>query len=884
MGLSDRIYRVLLLALPRAMRQAYGDEMRATFHEQRKRARGLAALRLWYLAAADAIGTGITERLTGEADLFQHTNQSRRGSVMRSFLSDSRYALRVFVRQPGPTLLAIATLAVAISGNTAIFSAIDALVLRPLPYRDPSALVMVTEKRPAEGVLDNVASPADFLDWARLNSSFASIAAITTTSADLIGNGEPIRVSSGAVSPMFFQTLGVQPALGRLFRADEGQPGAPRVVILAHKLWATRFSSDPSVVGRTLSLSGVSFEVAGVLPQDFESQDPDIQLWSPSPFAAPGEAPSRVSHFLEVYARLKPGVTLDQARADMDRVGRQLETAYPDANRGHGAWVTPLDEHFKEPLRGSLLLLMAAVGFVMLIACVNVANILLARAAGRRREMAVRAAVGAGRGRLARQMLTEAILLGIVGGGSGVVLASWLIGGLRQLAPTDVPLVGLSRLGLDWRVLLFTAVLSLGTAILFGLVPALHLAAQDLSGSLKEGGGRSAGGVRHRVRGALVVGEIALASLLLVAAGLTIRSLQTLLHQTPGFRTDGALTTNIVLSARKYSSVSTQLATFDELERRFRALPGVRAVGATSHLPLSGRDGRRGVGIEGRAPTPDTPTRAHPRAVTPGYFKVMGITLIAGRPFTEADRADAPPVAIVNETMARRYWPSGSPIGRRIKRSDSDWIEVVGVIRDVKHWGLAAPVNPEMYFPLPQYGGGGLLTFVIATDGDPAAIAGAVREQVRAVDPDLPTSEMQPLSDVVAASVASRQSAMILLAAFAGVALLLAIAGIYGVMSHLIALRTSEIGVRIALGANRSSVMALVLKEGAAQAAAGLAIGLSAGSITMRIFEASLYGVSAFDPLTLTVVAGVLLAAALLACAVPARRAMRVDPLTALRV
>jgi putative ABC transport system permease protein len=479
-------------------------------------------------------------------------------------------------------------------------------------------------------------------------------------------------------------------------------------------------------------------------------------------------------------------------------------------------------------------------------------------------------------------MLTEAMLLGLVGGGAGVVLASWMIGALRPLAPADVPLVGLSRIGLDWRVLLFTAGLSLGTALLFGLVPALHLAGQDLSGSLKEGGGRSAAGVRQRVRIALVVGEIALASLLLVAAGLSIRSLQTLLHEAPGFRTHGALTTDIVLSSRKYSSVSTQIATFDELEQRFRALPGVRFVGATSDLPLSGRDGRRGVGIEGRAPTPDVPTRAHPRSVTPGYFQAMGISLVAGRPFTAADRADAPRVAIVNETMARRYWPSTSPIGRRIKLSDSDWIDVVGIVHDVRHWGLAGPVNPEVYFPLPQYPSG-YLTFVIATDGDPGSIAGAVREQVRAVDPDLPTSEMQPLSDVVAASVASRHAAMTLLAMFGGVALLLAIAGIYGVMSHLIALRTSEIGVRIALGADRSNVMALVLKEGAAQAAAGLAIGLTSGSIIMHIFQSSLYGVTAFDPLTLTSVAAVLLAAALLACAVPARRAMRVDPLTALR-
>jgi putative ABC transport system permease protein len=479
-------------------------------------------------------------------------------------------------------------------------------------------------------------------------------------------------------------------------------------------------------------------------------------------------------------------------------------------------------------------------------------------------------------------MLTESLVLALLGGAAGLFVAWWGIALLRQLTPQGVPLLGLSHLRLEPRVVAFTAGLSLLTGVLFGFLPAWHLASQDVNVSLKDGG-RSPGGVRRTLRVALVVSEIALASLLLVAAGLTLRSFQSVLNLPPGFQTKGILTATVVLPGSRYREDSSLLAAFDQIEEKLRSLPGVRSVGATTLLPLSGRDSRRGVGIEGRPPTPDTPTRAHPRAVTPGYFQAIGITLVAGRPFTAADSAAAPKVAIVNDTMARRYWPGASPVGKRVRLGGTNaWIDVVGVVADVKHWGLEAAVNPELYMPLPQYLSRGV-TFVMAADGDPASLAPAVRDRVRAFDPDLPLSGVRTMEDVAAVSVASRRGAMLLLAVFGGLALVLAAAGIHGVMSHLVALRTAEIGVRMTLGATPANVMGLVLREGTYQAIVGLAIGLTGGVLLMRTFQSMLFGVAPADPVTLSVVGAGLLTTAIAACVIPARKAMRVDPVNAIR-
>jgi putative ABC transport system permease protein len=705
---------------------------------------------------------------------------------------------------------------------------------------------------------------------------------MTVVPADLTGVGEPVRLFVGAVTTQFFDVLRVNPMLGRGFRPEESVAGKHRVVILGHKLWTTRFDSDRQVVGRTLSLSGIPHEVVGVLPQTFEFPDDTLDMWAPIPLEGLPAALPRANHEYSVYARLKDGVSLEQARTDMDRVGKLLEQQYPDTNRGHGAWAVSLDDRLRTPVRRSLLLLLGAVAFVLLIACVNVANILLAKAAGRRREMAVRAAVGAGRTRLAGQMLTESLVLALLGGAAGLFVAWWGIALLRQLTPAGVPLLGLSHLRLEPRVVAFTAGLSLLTGVLFGFLPAWHLASQDVNVSLKDGG-RSPGGVRRTLRVALVVSEIALASLLLVAAGLTLRSFQSVLNLPPGFQTQGILTASVALPASRYREDPSILTGLDQIEEKLRSLPGVRAVGATTHLPLGGRDSRRGVGIEGRTPAPDTPTRAHPRAVTPGYFQAIGVTLMAGRPFTAADSATAPRVAIVNDTMARRYWPGVSPVGKRIRfSSPAEWIDVVGIVADVKHWGLEAPVNPEVYLPLPQYLSRGV-TFVVAADGDPASLAPAVRDRVRGFDPDLPLSGVRTMEEVASVSVASRRAGMLLLAVFGGLALILAAAGIHGVMSHLVALRTSEIGVRMTLGATPSNVMGLVLREGTIQALIGLAIGLTGGVFLMRTFRTMLFGVAPADPMTLSVVGVGLLTTALAACVIPARKAMRVDPVNAMR-
>ena len=880
-----RLYSALLLAFPRAVRRQYGQDMETLLAAQLEDARraGLGPVRIWCLAFVDALRHGFGQRIEPVRSAAGAVGVVRRWRWwMRAIGQDLRYAIRLLVKQPGITAIAILTLALGIGANTAIFSAVNAVLLRPLPYPEPDRLMMVWEKRPAEGVLDNVVAAGDFLDWAKMNTTFESMAAVTPVPADLIGAGDPVRLVTAAVSPTFFDVFRTQPLLGRTFRRDEDVLGKHRVVILGHRVWQERFGGDRAIVGRTISLSGVPHEVIGVLPTTFEFPNDTLDLWVPLAFAA-GAQPSRSSHYLDVYGRLKRGVTMEQARADMDRIGRQLEAEYPDSNGGHGAHVTSMASQLKTPVRAPLLLLLAAVGLVLLIACVNVANLLLAKASARRREMAVRAAVGAARTRLAGQMVTEAVVLALLGGTAGLLVAWWAIGALRLLAPSDTPVLGLEHVALEPRVLAFSFLLSLLTGLVFGVLPAWHLASQDVSETLKDGG-RSPGGIRKKLRLALVVSEIALASLLLLAAGLTVRSFQSLLNADAGVRTDGLLTFNIALPGSRYPTPDAQIAAFDRIGEKLRALPGVTTVGATAFLPLSGADARRGVGIEGREPTPDMPTRAHPRPVTVDYFRAMGITIEEGRGFTRDDDANAPLVVIVNRTMARRYWPGSSPIGKRVTLGGTPvWREVVGVITDVRHWGLDQPVNPEMYFPQVQLPLASAMSFVVQTQADPASLTAAAREQVRSVDPNLPLSDVRTMDEVAALSMTSRRSGMLLLSVFGALALTLAAAGIYGVMSHLVALRRAEIGIRMTLGAHPASVLALVLKEGLLQAAIGLALGVAGGVLAMRTFRAMLFEVKPADPVTIAAVALLLLGTAALACIVPARRAMRVDPVEALR-
>jgi putative ABC transport system permease protein len=883
-GLRRRLYSLLLLAFPRSVRREYGREMTELFESQLEDARqaGTSTFQVWSMAITDALRHGGALR----AEPIRRALVAAAGSVrrwrwwMRAFFHDVRYTLRVVARRPAVTLLAILTLALGIGANTAIFSAVNAVLLRPLPYPQPDRVMMLFEKRPAEGAFDNPASPADALDWIAMNTTFDAMAAMTPAPVDLTGSGEPVRVSAGAVTPRFFDVFGTQPLFGRTFQSDDAIPGKHRVVVLGHSIWRERFGGNSSIVGQTVSLSGVPHVVIGVLPETFDFPDDTLRLWRPLSFAT--ATPTRTLHYLNVYGRLKPHATLDQARADMERVGAQLLQQYPDANRGHGVHVNSMTAQLKGPIRSPLLLLLGAVAFVLLIACVNVSNLMLSQAAARRREMAVRAAVGAGRARLAGQMLTESIVLGLLGGAAGLLVARWAIAAVRNVAPVDTPLVGLQHFTLEPRVLVFTFVLSLAASVLFGAMPAWYLARQNLNDTLKDAG-RSPASIRRRLRVALVVSEIALASLLLIAAGLTIRSFQSLLNTEAGFERDHVLTFAITLPVSRYRTPEAQVAAFRSIESRLQTLPGVRAVAATSHLPLAGGDSRRGVGIEGREPTPDTPTRAHVRAITNEYLNVMGIRLKQGRPFGPADTDDGSKVIIVNDTMARRYWPGTSPIGKRLQLGgETEWREVIGVANDVRFWGLDRPVNPEMYLPLGQYPTS-FVTFALRTDTAPSSLTAAAREQIRAVDPDLPVADVQTMNDVAADSISSRRAGMLLLTVFGGLALILAVAGIYGVMAHLVALRTSEIGIRMTLGAQPSSIMGLVLREGLAQALAGLAIGMAGGVLVMRTFRAMLFEVNPADPITIAAVTVLLLAAATLACILPARRAMRVDPVEALR-
>jgi predicted permease len=879
-------YRLLLLVFPSHIRREFGDEMVRLFadHVDAARTSGRSVARVWIEGIFDAVAHGSAEwaRLL-EPPISRVFCEVRRWRWwMRALLQDSRHALRLLIKQPGTTGIAVLTLALGIGANTAIFSAVDAVLLRPLPYDDPDRLVMVWEKRPAEGVMDNHAAPADFVDWAKMNTSFEAMAAQFAFSADLTGQGEPIRLSAGAVSPAFFDMLRVTPMLGRSFRKEEGVVGQHRVVVLGHRLWQHRFGSQRDVVGHKVLLNGVPHEVVGVLPPSFEFPDAAIELWAPIPYEGVPQPLSRVMHSLDVYARLKKDVSLEQARADMDRVGALLAQQYPDSNRNHGAHVVALRDELSEPIRGGLLLLFGAVAFVLLIACVNVANLLLAKAASRRREMAVRAALGAGRSRLAGQALTESLILGIAGGAAGLLVAHWGIDLIRALAPQGLPVLGVDRLGLDVRVLAFTLLSSIATSMLFGLLPAWQIARQNVNESLNDGG-RSPAGVRRRLRALLVVSEIALASLLLVSAGLTLRSFQMLLRSEAGIAMDDRLTAFVSLPRARYQGNERIFSAFGEIEQRFASIPGVRAVGGVNHLPLSGQNSRIGVSIEGRESIGDAPTRAHLRTATPDYFRAMGIVVTEGRGFAAMDRPDSVPVAVVNETMARAYWPGISPIGRRVQLGGTEvWREVVGIVRDVRHWGLDREVNPELYMPQAQYVWSAL-NFVLATEGNPASYSAALREQLRAVDPDLPVSNVRTMEEVAARSVASHRGAMILLAIFGGLALVLSAAGIYGVMAHLVALRRSEIGIRMTLGAKPAAVLRLILREGASQAIAGLAIGMTAGVLVMRTFRALLYEIAPADPLTLAAVAAILMATALTACFVPARRAMRVDPVQALR-
>jgi putative ABC transport system permease protein len=890
--MTDRLYRLLLCTLPKDLRRDFGDEMVQLFRDQRQALSGqpVRLLSFWASAAYDVAIEAFAARTlpqTSSAGARRRDEQpasgkSPGGTVMRTVFGDFQHGLRLLRRYPASSLLALATLAIGIGANTAIFSVVDRVLLRALPYPDPDRIVMVWEKRPREGVMNNVVSPADYLDWRKRNTAFENMAAYAGGMASLTGDGEPVVVPGASVGWSFFEILKVRPELGRTFQPDDEVLGKHRVLVMSHALWQSRYGGQRDIVGRRVWLNGNAWEVIGVLPSSFQFVT-DVDFWAPLVF---GQEISRVSHQLDVYARIKPGVSFAQALDAMDRLGQELEAEYPQENRGHGAYVTLMRDVYVKPLRATLLVLFAAVGLVLLIACVNVANLLLARAAARRREMSVRSALGASRGRLIGQALVESVSLSFVGGIAGLVMGWVLLKALPAVMPERMSVVGLEELHLDVRVLLFSFALALLTGVLFGLLPALQASKPDMTDTLKEGG-RGAAGIRRRARIALVVGEVTLAALTLVGAGLVVRSFSQTMAQPLGFDPSQRLTLGIAVPSARYKTPEERRAVLLDIERRFAALAGVRSVGAVNLLPLGGGDSRTGIGIENRERKPDDPpTRMHPRIVTPTYFSTVGIPIKQGRGFESTDDDRALPVVIVSETSARRFWPDGNPIGQRVQfGGDEVWRTVIGIAGDVRHWGLRRDVNPVLYWPQAQAMTSSL-NFVLRSDVDPSTLTSAVRATVKAVDPNLPLASVRTFDDVVAESVRSERAQTLLLGAFGVLSLVLAVIGVYGVMAQLVTTRVHEIGVRMTLGARPFDILRGLMTEGLWQALAGLAIGLVAGSYIMRVGglpEELLFHVQPWDPITLTAVGLILIVATLAACLIPARRAMRVDPVNALR-
>lgn len=803
---------------------------------------------------------------------------------MESLKQDLYYGLRMLWKSPAFTLIAVIALALGIGANTAIFSVVNGVLLRPLPYPQPEQLAMVWLDNRRQGIRDDITSYPNFTDWRDQSKTFQGMAAVRGISANLTGSGEPEELRGASVSSNFFQLMGVTPALGRGFTIEEEQPGKDKIVVLSHALWLRRFGGDPGILNKTIYLSGEANTVVGIMPPGFQFPG-KTEIWGT---LAPNDRlrAARGAFWLPVVGRLKPGVTRQQAQADMDVIARQLEQQYPNANAGYGINVVPLLEQTVGNIKTALWVLLGAVAFVLLIACANVANLLLARAAARGQEIAIRAALGAGRWRIIRQLLTESILLSVIGGALGILLAVWGLHLLVSLGPANIP--RLENVRLDSRVLGFTFGLSLLTGLLFGIVPALQTSQVGMNETLKEGGRSGTSGRRtQRIRSGFIVAEIALTLVLLVGAGLLIRSFWRLQQVSPGFRTDNVLTIQLRLPRTKYPEGAQIASFYQQLQERLSALPGVQAASATSTIMLPKLANSSNFTIEGRPADPREQSLELPfDSVLPNYFQTMGIQLLQGRTFNALDGRDSQQVTIVNETFAKRFFPNNDPIGRRFTFGDGgnnpQWLTIVGVVRDTKRQGLDAPVRIESWLPISQ-APSRTMTMVVRSAGDPLAISRSVREAVWALDKDLPIPKMETMEQVLSEQVAQRRLNMLLLGLFAALALILAAVGIYGVMNYAVTQRTNEIGIRLALGAQSRDVLRLIVGQGMKLAVAGVGIGLIATFAITRLMAGLLFGVSTTDPLTFTAIAILLAIVALLACYIPARRATKVDPMIALR-
>ena len=817
---------------------------------------------------------------------------NRRSHMIADLWQDLHYAARTLRKQPGFTIIAVLTLALGIGANTAIFSVINGVLLKPLPYPESDRLVMVQGNFVALNASKMRLSVPEYVDFQEQTNSFTAAGVFDNVSVNLAPHegGEPERVEGGALTPEMLAVLRVAPMLGRTFAPEEAQQGSDDVILLSYGLWQRRFAGNDAAIGQKLTINGRTHTIIGVMPQGFAFPR-DAEIWQPLWFPKDQyDQKRRGARGLEVLARLRPEVSLTSAQAELDRLSAQLTEQYPlnyGDERRYRMTVIPFLEDSVGEVKPSLLLLLGAVGFVLLIACANVANLLLARASARRQEVAIRLALGAGRGRLVRQLLTESILLALAGGIAGLLLAIWGVRLLLRFAPENLP--RLAEVGLDARVLAFTASVSIVTGIVFGLVPALASSRTDVNEALHESARAGTGARQLRLRNSFVIAEIALALVLLTAAGLTLRSFWRLHAVDPGFNPDRVLTLRMLLPFTTHPQRAERAVFFGEVLEKLRALPGVTGAGAVSRIPMA--PGNNSGTMTGENSALDSKERIETemRWASPGYFQTMGITLIGGRDFSEGDAGGSLPVAIVDEAFARTFYPNEDPIGKRIKRggpsSTRPWKTIVGVVRGIRNQRLDATSLPQAYFPVLQEADEMFnLSFAVRTSGgEPLALAPGVRAAVLSVDRNQPVFDVKPLSEIVSDSIAMRRLALLLLSVFAVVAVLLAASGIYGVMAYAVNQRTHEIGIRMALGADKGDVVRLVLQKGLKLTFVGVFVGsLSALGLT-RLLMKLLYEVEPADPLTFAGVSMLLIGIALLACWLPARRATKVDPVVALR-
>ena len=807
---------------------------------------------------------------------------------MQTLLQDLRYGTRMLVKNPGFTLVVVLTLALGIGANTAIFSVINAVFLRALPYRDADRLVTVWEK--SQRREQNVINLGNFFDWKTQNTVFEDMATFADFRTNLTGSGEPVELPAQIATDNLFTVLGVTPMLGRGFKPEDAVQGQDNVVVLSYGLWQRQFGGDQNIIGRKLILNNNENIVIGVLPPDFKwhiqgnslTSQP-AELWTP--WVISEQLKQRRGRFASSVARLKPGVSMAQARAEMDTIAGRLREQYKEFNTGWGITVVPVREQFAGELRPALRVLMGAVGFVLLIACANVANLLLSRTGARQREIAVRSALGAGRIRLIRQLLTESVLLSVLGGAAGLLLAWWGMALLVRLSPPE--LGSLREIELNASVLGFTFAVSLVTGVLFGLVPALESANLNLSETLKEAGRSLAGGVRsHRLRGVLVIVEIALALVLLVGAGLLIRSFQRLQSVDTGFNSQNLMTMRVALPGRRYTQDPQRINFFTEAVAQMQRLPGVESAGVINFLPFAGPGAGTGFEIQGQPkPLPGQVPTTGVCVADQNFFQAMQISLKRGRMFTDQEVKEMRHVVVVNEALAKKYFPNQDPLGQRITiamKNENVPTEIVGVVGDVKHAQFDKPADPMSYWPIAELPYNSM-TFVLRTRGEPESVVAAARQVIQRLDPQQPVADIRTLASILGNSIARQRFNTLLLAVFAGVALLLSAIGIYGVLAYSVTQRTHEIGIRAALGASSAEILRLILRQGIRLVLPGIALGLIAALALTRLAKTLLFEIGATDPLTFGVVTLLLFGVALLACWIPARKAASVDPMVALR-